>query len=68
MFLISDSDFQCDGSERTSALTTAGILKVRISKCKQTSAFDDYTVMLLSEDIFALFFLPNFEFNILDLW
>ena len=50
-----------------STLTTSGTLKVRIVKYKQTMVFDDHTVKLLLEDIFAMSALPYFEFYMLDL-
>ena len=47
-----------------SVIATAGTLNVRIGK--QTTVFDNDTVMLLLEDIFVMFTLPKFEFNMLD--
>ena len=50
-----------------STLSTSSMLKVTISKYKQTPVFDDHTVMLLSEDIFSMSTVPNLEFHLLDL-
>ena len=43
-----------------SVITTSDKLNIRISKYKQTTVFDNDTVMLLLEDIFAMFILPIF--------
>ena len=39
---------------------SGGMLNVRIGKCKQTTVFDNDTVKLLLEDIFAMSTLPTF--------
>ena len=51
-----------------SVFTTSGTLNVRIGKYKQTTLFDNDTVMSLLEGIFVMFTLSNFESYMLDLW
>ena len=49
-------------------ITTSGTLNVEIGECKQTTVFDDNTVMSLLEGVFAMSTLPFFLFYMLDLW